>query len=133
MFEPIRPSPTIPSWVGVAVVMRRLLPRPSPDRWSAPTVSSVWIAVITFVAGDLDDPGSYERLRQVLGDARCPLFYLAIPPSLFGSVVRRLADAGLTPEARVMVEKPFGYDLESARELNRQMLTVLSEEQIYRI
>jgi glucose-6-phosphate 1-dehydrogenase len=98
-----------------------------------PAVMDRFLDRLRFVGGDLDDPTTYERLRDALGGAHCPLFYLAIPPSLFGSVVRRLADAGLTRGARVMVEKPFGYDLESARELNREMLTVLAEDQIYRI
>jgi glucose-6-phosphate 1-dehydrogenase len=98
-----------------------------------PTVMDRFLERLRFVGGDLDDPTTYERLREALGGASCPLFYLEIPPALFGSVVRRLADAGLTRGARIVIEKPFGHDLPSARELNRQMLTVLDEEQIYRI
>jgi glucose-6-phosphate 1-dehydrogenase len=98
-----------------------------------PEVMDRFLERLRFVGGDLDEPATYERLREALGGARCPLFYLEIPPSLFGSVVRRLADAGLTRGSRVVIEKPFGHDLESARELNRLLLSVLDEDQIYRM
>jgi glucose-6-phosphate 1-dehydrogenase len=98
-----------------------------------PEVMDRFLERLRFVGGDLDEPSTYERLREALGGARCPLFYLEIPPSLFGSVVRRLADAGLTRGSRVVIEKPFGHDLESARELNRLLLSVLDEDQIYRM
>src|SRR5205814_4736576 len=65
-----------------------------------------------------------------LGGAEHPLFYLETPPSLFGTVVHGLAKAELTEGARVVIEKPFGHDLVSARELNRELLSVLGEEQI---
>jgi glucose-6-phosphate 1-dehydrogenase len=98
-----------------------------------PDVMERLLERLHFVGGDLQDPPTYERLRDAVGDASHPLFYLEVPPDLFGQVVLRLADAGLTRGARVMIEKPFGYDLGSARELNRQLLTVLHEDQIYRI
>ena len=98
-----------------------------------PAVMDRLLERLHFVGGDLQDPSTYERLRDAVGQASHPLYYLEVPPDLFGEVVLRLADAGLTRGARVMIEKPFGHDLPSARELNRQLLTVLHEDQIYRI
>jgi glucose-6-phosphate 1-dehydrogenase len=88
---------------------------------------------MSYVAGDYADQRTFERVAAKLGDAKHPLFYLEIPPSLFASVVRSLGDAGLTEGARVMVEKPFGHDLASARELTAELCEVLDEEQILRI
>jgi glucose-6-phosphate 1-dehydrogenase len=88
---------------------------------------------LRYVTGDLDDPDTIERLRDAMGSASHPLFYLEIPPGLFGMVVERLAAAKLTDGARVVIEKPFGHDLASARALNRELLQVLTEDQIYRI
>ncbi|MFY9332188.1 MAG: glucose-6-phosphate dehydrogenase [Candidatus Nanopelagicales bacterium] len=88
---------------------------------------------MTFVGGDFLDAGLYERLAAHLGDAAHPLFYLEIPPSLFGPVVEQLGAAGLTEGARVAVEKPFGTSLDSARELNDRLHKVLDEDQILRI
>lgn len=85
------------------------------------------------VTGDYDDPGTFRRLHQVLGSSARPVFYLEIPPSLFAPVVVQLADAGLVRGARVVVEKPFGHDLESARELNARLHEVLTEDQILRV
>ena len=68
-----------------------------------------------------------------MGEYEQAVFYLEIPPSLFAMVVKHLADAGLTEEARVVIEKPFGHDLESARALNEELCEVLEEEQILRI
>ena len=87
----------------------------------------------SYIAADAEDPASYERLREALGEATRPVFYLATPPSLFGPIVESLGRAGLTEGARVVVEKPFGSDLTSARELNEQLRRVLREDQIYRI
>jgi glucose-6-phosphate 1-dehydrogenase len=92
-----------------------------------------FLARLRYVTGDLDDPDTIERLREAIGRARRPLFYLEIPPTLFGMVVQRLAAAQLTDGARVVCEKPFGHDLASARELNHELLQVLREDQIYRI
>src|SRR5436190_16093655 len=88
---------------------------------------------LRYVAGDLDDPDTIDRLHEAIGSAHHPLFYLEIPPNLFGAVVTRLAEEKLTDGARVVIEKPFGYDLPSAQALNRQLLQVLTEDQIYRI
>lgn len=88
---------------------------------------------LSYVAGDFTDPSTFERVGEAIGDALNPVFYLEIPPSLFGTVVEGLAGAGLTDGARVVVEKPFGHDLDSARELNRRMHEHLDESQLYRI
>jgi glucose-6-phosphate 1-dehydrogenase len=90
-------------------------------------------ARMSYVSGDFTDEATFDRVAEVLGGARTPVFYLEIPPSLFGTVVEGLAAAGLTPGARVVVEKPFGHDLASARELNGRMHTHLDEDQLYRI
>jgi glucose-6-phosphate 1-dehydrogenase len=90
-------------------------------------------ARLSYVAGDYQDPGTFERLRQVLGPASRPAFYLAIPPSLFGPVATGLARAQCASGARLIVEKPFGRDLTSAQDLNRTLHTVFPESMIYRI
>jgi glucose-6-phosphate 1-dehydrogenase len=87
---------------------------------------------LDYVRGEFDDDATYERLAKEISGARAPVFYLEIPPSLFADVVRRLHAAGLTDDARVVVEKPFGRDLASARALNRELREVLDEEQIMR-
>jgi glucose-6-phosphate 1-dehydrogenase len=105
-----------------------------------------WLAArMTYVPGDFDDPALYDRLARHLAKVDAAyaaggnvLFYLATPPQVFAPIIRRLAAAGLTGEAqthwrRVIIEKPFGTDLRSAQELNREILAVLSESQIYRI
>lgn len=86
-----------------------------------------------YVGGDFTDEATYRRVADALGDATAPVFYLEIPPSLFETVVKGLAAAGLTDHARVVVEKPFGHDLDSARALNASLRTVLRESQLYRI
>jgi glucose-6-phosphate 1-dehydrogenase len=88
---------------------------------------------LTYLQGDTADPGTYERLAGRLKDTSRPLFYLEIPPSLFAPVVAALGRAGLTAHATVMIEKPFGHDLASARALNDELHEVLDEEQILRI
>jgi glucose-6-phosphate 1-dehydrogenase len=88
---------------------------------------------MSFLSGDFGDAGTYERLAGVVGDAQSPVFYLEIPPSLFGMVIKGLAEAGLTKNARVVVEKPFGHDTASARALNDQVHQFLDESQLYRI
>lgn len=88
---------------------------------------------LSMVSGDLGDPQTYDRVAQAIAGRHSPVFYLEIPPSVFGSVVRGLAGAGLTTGARVVVEKPFGHDLASARELNEQLRACLDERQIFRI
>jgi glucose-6-phosphate 1-dehydrogenase len=88
---------------------------------------------LSYVQGDYTDDATYERVKRKLGNAKHPVFYLEIPPSLFATVVEYLGRAGLTEGARVVIEKPFGHDLASARELNEQLHTVIDESQIYRI
>jgi glucose-6-phosphate 1-dehydrogenase len=88
---------------------------------------------LRYVSGDYNDPGTFERLRKELGGAKRPLYYLAIPPSLFATVVSHLAGADCVQCARVVVEKPFGRDLESARALNRTLHEVFQEDAVFRI
>ncbi len=89
--------------------------------------------LLRYVDGDYDDPRTFEQLREALGKAARPLHYLAIPPSLFGTVVKGLHGSGAAKNARVVVEKPFGRDLDSARALNRTLLEVFPESAIFRI
>jgi glucose-6-phosphate 1-dehydrogenase len=88
---------------------------------------------LTYVQGDYADADTFKRVGEALGEAKRPVFYLEIPPSLFATVVQGLGAAGLTENAHVVIEKPFGHDLESARELNSELCSVLREEQILRI
>lgn len=88
---------------------------------------------LSMVSGDFGDANTYEKVARAIKGKHTPVFYLEIPPSLFGMVVDGLAHANLTGRARVVVEKPFGHDLESARALNAQLRSVLEEWQIYRI
>jgi len=88
---------------------------------------------LRYIDGDYGDPATFDALRSELGDARHPLHYLAIPPSLFGDVVEQLGRSGAADGARVVVEKPFGRDLGSARELNRTLTSVFPEPSIFRI
>ena len=88
---------------------------------------------ITYVAGDFTDAATYRDLGTAMDGARLPVFYLEVPPSLFAIVVAGLAEAGLTPGARVVVEKPFGHDLASARALNADLHQHITESQLYRI
>jgi glucose-6-phosphate 1-dehydrogenase len=90
-------------------------------------------ARLSYVQGDFADAATYERVGSAIKGAEQPVFYLEIPPFLFGTVVKGLADAGLTDNARVVVEKPFGHDLESARALAAELHQYLDESQIYRI
>lgn len=88
---------------------------------------------LRYVSGDYDDPTTFQHLRQVLGGARAPLHYLAIPPDMFGPVVEGLHAAGCTQGARVVVEKPFGRDLQSALALNTILHRTFDESAIFRI
>ena len=88
---------------------------------------------MTYVGGDFAEPTTFAAVRKALDGAALPVFYLEIPPSLFGTVVEGLAAAGLTENARVVVEKPFGHDLRSAQELNARLRSILQESQLYRI
>jgi glucose-6-phosphate 1-dehydrogenase len=88
---------------------------------------------LRYVTGDYRDADTFRRLRDVLGNALAPLHYLAIPPSMFGEVVTELGASGAARGARVVVEKPLGRDLKSARALNATLAQVFDESQIYRI
>jgi glucose-6-phosphate 1-dehydrogenase len=90
--------------------------------------------LLRYVDGDYAEPGTFTQLRKLLGNASRPAHYLAIPPALFGKVVEHLAQADCAPDgSRVIVEKPFGRDLASARELNRILLRTFDEQHIFRI
>ncbi len=90
-------------------------------------------AILHYVGGDYRDPATYQRVAEALSTASRPLFYLAIPPSLFATVIEGLAAAGCTNNARVVLEKPFGHDLASARALNETLHAVFPESRIFRI
>jgi glucose-6-phosphate 1-dehydrogenase len=89
--------------------------------------------LLTYLDGDYKDDRTYAALRAQLGDAQCPTHYLAIPPSMFSVVVQGLAKSGCAQNARVILEKPFGRDLVSARKLNETLHQAFPEESIYRI
>jgi glucose-6-phosphate 1-dehydrogenase len=90
-------------------------------------------ARLSYVSGDFTDRGVYERVGQAIAGARTPVFYLEIPPFLFGTVVKGLAAAGLTTNARIVVEKPFGHDLASAQALAAELHQSVDESQLLRI
>jgi glucose-6-phosphate 1-dehydrogenase len=91
------------------------------------------LSLLRYVHGDYNDPGTFIALKSALAGARCPAHYLAIPPALFPTVIKGLGTAGLADQARVIVEKPFGRDLASARSLNRVARSVFPEDSIFRI
>jgi len=125
---------------GLAESLRQFAKRRIDD-----AVAGRLLACVTYLQGEVEDPATYERLRQAIerveaahGTRGNRLFYLATPPTVFAPIVCRLAAAGLSHEQngawrRVVIEKPFGTDLASARVLNQKLLGVLSEHQIYRI
>jgi glucose-6-phosphate 1-dehydrogenase len=88
---------------------------------------------LSYVSGDFADAATYERVAAAIDGTSTPVFYLEIPPFLFGAVVKGLAEAGLTENARVVVEKPFGHDLQSARALADEIHQYIDETQLYRI
>ena len=90
-------------------------------------------ARLSYVQGDYADDATFKRVGEAIGEAKRPVFYLEVPPSLFSTVVDGLAAAGLTKNARVVIEKPFGHDLSSALALNADLHQALAEEQILRI
>ena len=90
-------------------------------------------AQMKYCDGDYNDPATYVRLKQALGSATRPLHYMAIPPSMFGTVVRGLANASCATDARIVIEKPFGRDLASAQALNKTLHEVFPEAAIFRI
>lgn len=91
------------------------------------------LSLLRYVDGDYREDGTFTELRKELGRAESPAHYLAIPPSLFSPVVQGLGKSGCSQGARVIVEKPFGRDLESARRLNSVLHEVFDESSIYRI
>jgi glucose-6-phosphate 1-dehydrogenase len=91
------------------------------------------LSALHYVSGDYNDSTTYAAIREVLGKARRPAHYLAIPPSLFATVIKNLGAAKLADNARVIVEKPFGRDLASARALNAVARSVFPEDSIFRI
>jgi glucose-6-phosphate 1-dehydrogenase len=90
-------------------------------------------ARLSYVSGDFGDAGTYKRVGDAIKGAKSPVFYLEIPPFLFATVVKGLYDAGLTKNARVVVEKPFGHDQASAGELADELHEYIDESQLYRI
>jgi glucose-6-phosphate 1-dehydrogenase len=98
-----------------------------------PAAFQTLCARLRYVDGDYADPATFTTLRRELGAAAHPSHYLAIPPSAFGLVIGQLASSGCATGARVIVEKPFGRDLASARELNRVATSVFPEDSIFRI
>jgi glucose-6-phosphate 1-dehydrogenase len=98
-----------------------------------PDVFERFAARLSYVSGDFGDAKTYAKVAKAIKGAKTPVFYLEIPPFLFGRVVQGLAEAGLTKTGRVVVEKPFGHDLASARELADELHQYVDESQLYRI
>jgi glucose-6-phosphate 1-dehydrogenase len=90
-------------------------------------------ALLRYVDGDYSDPATFAAVRKELGDAKYPAHYLAIPPFLFGTVVEQLVQSGSAKNARMIVEKPFGHDFDSAKELDSILLSAFPESSIFRI
>ncbi len=88
---------------------------------------------LSYVQGDFTDAGTFSRVGEAISGAQTPVFYLEIPPFLFATVIKGLSEAGLTSNARVVVEKPFGHDLESARALAADIHQYIDESQLFRI
>jgi glucose-6-phosphate 1-dehydrogenase len=91
------------------------------------------VALLKYIDGDYADPATFQKLRQTLGAAKHPTHYLAIPPSLFGAVVEQLGKSGCADGARVVIEKPFGHNYATARQLNQTLHTVFPESSVFRI
>jgi glucose-6-phosphate 1-dehydrogenase len=91
------------------------------------------VSLLQYIDGDYADPATFQKLRKALGGAKHPTHYLAIPPSLFGKVVEQLGKSGSADGARVVIEKPFGHDFASARELNETLHSVFPEPCVFRI
>jgi glucose-6-phosphate 1-dehydrogenase len=88
---------------------------------------------LSYISGDFSDPATYQSVAEQIKGAKLPVFYLETPPSLFATIVGGLANAHLTKNARVVVEKPFGHDLASAKELDGALHALIDESQLYRI
>ena len=91
------------------------------------------LSLLQYVSGDYKDSNTFAAIKETLGNAKRPVHYLAIPPSLFETVIQGLGAAGLAKNARVIVEKPFGRDLASARKLNQVARATFPEDSIFRI
>ena len=100
---------------------------------NSPDAADDLINALSFVPGDYQDPETFARLAQELRGCERPMFYLAIPPSLFECVIGALQDTGLNKDARLVVEKPFGRDLESMLELDDVVHAAFDEESVFRI
>ncbi len=98
-----------------------------------PAAFEKFSGLLQYVDGDYNDPATFQNLCQKIGSAQRAAYYLAIPPAAFGTVVEGLSKTGCTRNARVIIEKPFGRDLASARELNNILLKTFDEKHIYRI
>src|SRR6516165_6597339 len=88
------------------------------------------LSLLRYVDGDLDDPSTYQAMSDAIGPGGSVLFYMEVPPPLFGRIAQGISEAGRASHARVMVEKPFGSDLTSSEELNATMLKYYPEEAI---
>jgi glucose-6-phosphate 1-dehydrogenase len=88
---------------------------------------------VQLIVGDYNDPNTFKELAETIKGYKLPVIYLAIAPEFFATITKSLADVGITKRARVVVEKPFGRDLESAKALDAELKQLLPEEQIYRI
>src|SRR5580698_4106658 len=91
------------------------------------------LSLLRYVDGDLLDHATYQQMADAIGDGKQVLFYLEVPPSLFGRIAEGIAAVGLAAGNRVMVEKPFGHDLASAQQLNATMHANFAEDDIYRV
>ena len=91
------------------------------------------LGLLRYVDGDLDDPATYKAMSDAIGPGSSVLFYMEVPPPLFGRIAQGISEAGRAGNARVMVEKPFGSDLRSSEELNQTMHKFYPEEAIYRV
>jgi glucose-6-phosphate 1-dehydrogenase len=91
------------------------------------------VTLLKYIDGDYADPATFTKLRQALGAAKRPTHYLAIPPSLFGEVVQQLGKSGCAEGARVVIEKPFGHNYATARQLNQTLHAVFPEKNVFRI
>jgi glucose-6-phosphate 1-dehydrogenase len=95
--------------------------------------ATAMLGLLRYIDGDLSDPATYKAMSDTIGDAKRVLFYLEVPPALFGRIAEGIAKAGRADGNRVMVEKPFGNDLASAQQLNATMHTYFPEDSIYRV
>lgn len=98
-----------------------------------PAAMETLLSKLSYVSGNYKNPETFAAIRTALGSAQRPAHYLAIPPALFETMITGLRDSGLAKNARLIVEKPFGRDLESATELNRIALSAFPEDSIFRI